>query len=115
MVANYRDSFVDSAELVDNAVTIVTRNGALARLRLILVDDLQEATVATLSLLRAFAARGVAVLAFGDPDVSSTAFRGAEASALGQLDARLGVPRHALRAQHGSPAVARASRTARPP
>ncbi|MFF1877561.1 ATP-dependent helicase [Leifsonia sp. NPDC058230] len=92
VVANYRDSFVDSAELIDNAVTIVTRDGALGRLRLILVDDLQEATVATLSLLRAFAARGVAVVAFGDPDVASTAFRGAEASALGQLDVRLGVP-----------------------
>ncbi|MEO7016083.1 MAG: UvrD-helicase domain-containing protein, partial [Leifsonia sp.] len=102
VVANYRDSFVDSAELIDNAVAIVTREGALSRLRLILVDDLQEATVATLSLLRAFAARGVAVLAFGDPDVASTAFRGAEASALGQLDARLGVPvaRYVLTTAH---------------
>ncbi|MFI5059880.1 MAG: ATP-dependent helicase [Actinomycetales bacterium] len=102
VVSNYRDSFVDSAELIDNAVAIVTREGALSRLRLILVDDLQEATVATLSLLRAFTARGVAVLAFGDPDVASTAFRGAEASALGQLDARLGVPvaRHVLTTAH---------------
>ncbi|MFF1634055.1 ATP-dependent helicase [Leifsonia sp. NPDC058248] len=92
VVDSYRGSFVDSAELVAEAVSVVRGGGGLGGLRLLLVDDLQEATAATLGLLRAFAARGVAVVAFGDPDVASTAFRGAQASALGQLDARLGVP-----------------------
>ncbi|WP_223695196.1 ATP-dependent helicase [Leifsonia poae] len=92
VVDSYRGSSVDAAELVDAAVAIVARGGALERLRLLLVDDLQEATVATVALLRAFADRGVAVVAFGDPDVASTSFRGADASALGQLSARLGVP-----------------------
>ncbi|WP_426520379.1 ATP-dependent helicase [Diaminobutyricibacter sp. McL0618] len=91
IVDSYRGNFVDSAELVAEAVSVVAGGSALEPLRLILVDDLQEATVATLSLLRAFAARGVAIVAFGDPDVASTTFRGAEPSALGRLDATLGV------------------------
>jgi len=91
VVDSYRGSFVDSAELIAEAVTVV-RGGGGPRLRLLLVDDLQESTIATLGLLRAFAARGTAVLAFGDPDVASTTFRGADAASVGQLDARLGIP-----------------------
>ena len=109
VVDSYRGNFVDSAELVAEAVSVVADEGALEQLRLILVDDLQEATVATLSLLRAFAARGVAVVAFGDPDVASTTFRGAEPSALGRLDATLGVPvaRYVLSTAHRQPPALR--------
>ncbi|MES1169161.1 MAG: UvrD-helicase domain-containing protein, partial [Leifsonia sp.] len=92
VVDSYRGTFVDSSELIAGAVSVVRDGSSLDRLRVIFVDDLQEATLATVSLLRAFAARGVAVVAFGDPDVASTTFRGAEATALGQLEARLGVP-----------------------
>ncbi|UAJ80955.1 ATP-dependent helicase [Leifsonia sp. ZF2019] len=92
VVDSYRGGFVDSAELIASAVAVVREGGALDRLRVVLVDDAQEATVATLSLLRALAERGVAVVAFGDPDVASTTFRGAETGALGQLSLRLGVP-----------------------
>ncbi|MFF1574518.1 PD-(D/E)XK nuclease family protein [Leifsonia sp. NPDC058292] len=92
VVDSYRGTFVDSAELLAEAVSVVRSGTGLSRLRLLLVDDLQESTVATLGLLRAFAARGVAVVAFGDPDVASTTFRGADAASVGQLDARLGVP-----------------------
>jgi superfamily I DNA/RNA helicase/RecB family exonuclease len=65
--------------------------GALAGLRLIVVDDAQESTQATLSLLAEFAARGVAVVAFGDPDISTGSFRGAHPDALGRLGEYLGV------------------------
>ncbi|MEV8214915.1 ATP-dependent DNA helicase [Leifsonia sp. NPDC077715] len=92
VVDSYRGGFVDSAELIASAVTAVREGSSLDRLRAVFVDDLQEATVATLALLRALAERGVAVVAFGDPDVASTTFRGAEATALGQLGSRLGVP-----------------------
>jgi len=92
VVDSYRGGFVDSAELIASAVTAVREGSSLDRLRAVFVDDLQEATVATLALLRALAERGVAVVAFGDPDVASTTFRGAEATALGQLESRLGVP-----------------------
>jgi len=92
VVDSYRGTFVDSAELIAEAVSVVRAGSSLDRLRAIFVDDLQEATLATVSLLRAFAARGVAIVAFGDPDVASTTFRGAEATAIGQLEARLGVP-----------------------
>ncbi|WP_338052089.1 UvrD-helicase domain-containing protein [Rathayibacter rathayi] len=45
-------------------------------LRLVVVDDLQEASESTLVLLRALAERGVTVIALGDPDVATSAFRG---------------------------------------
>ncbi|GAA2060872.1 ATP-dependent DNA helicase [Leifsonia soli] len=92
VVDSYRGGFVDSAELIASAVTVIAEGSSLDGLRAVFVDDLQEATVATLALLRALAERGVAVIAFGDPDVASTTFRGAQTTALGQLEARIGVP-----------------------
>lgn len=92
----------DSAELAAFAAAIVTRSavddeasaalGPLRRLRLIVVDDAQEATAATASLIAAFAARGVHVVAFGDPDVASNGFRGGRPELLGALPAMLGRP-----------------------
>lgn len=92
VVDSYRGGFVDSAELIASAVAVVREGGALDRVRVVFVDDFQEATVATVALLRSLAERGVAVVAFGDPDIASTTFRGAETGALGQLESRLGVP-----------------------
>ena len=48
----------------------------------------QEATESTLAILRALARRGIAVIAFGDPDVAANAFRGGEPDALGRLGER---------------------------
>ncbi|WEO79289.1 PD-(D/E)XK nuclease family protein [Cryobacterium sp. SO2] len=66
--------------------------GPLGALRLIVLDDAQEATQSTLALLRQFAARGVTVVAFGDPDLSTGSFRGAHPDALGRLGHYLGLP-----------------------
>ena len=68
-----------------NAVTAGNPLGPLAALRLIVLDDAQEATQSTLALLAQFAARGVTVVAFGDPDLSTGSFRGAHPDALGRL------------------------------
>lgn len=94
-----RPTQFDSAELGAFAAAIVRRSatdaaasaalGDLARLRLIVVDDAQEATEATAAMLGAFAARGVAVVAFGDPDVASNGFRGGRPELLGSLSAVL--------------------------
>ncbi|WP_394552547.1 PD-(D/E)XK nuclease family protein [Agromyces sp. MMS24-JH15] len=111
------DSF-DSAELGAFAAAVVRRSvedpaaeaalGRLAGLRLIVVDDAQEATEATADLLAAFARRGVAIVAFGDPDVASNGFRGGRPELLGVLDGVVGGPveRIVLGAGHrGRPAI----------
>lgn len=92
VVDSFRGDHLDSAELLAEAVLLVSRGDALTGIRLVVADDLHEATVATLSLLRALAARGADVVAFGDPDVAAATFRGAEASALGRLSTVLGLP-----------------------
>ncbi|MBM7505292.1 PD-(D/E)XK nuclease family protein [Agromyces aurantiacus] len=95
-----RPTQYDSAELGAYAAAIVRGSlddprdaaalGALAGLRLIVVDDAQEATEGGAALLGAFAARGVEIVAFGDPDVASNGFRGGRADLLGSLSAALG-------------------------
>jgi superfamily I DNA/RNA helicase/RecB family exonuclease len=97
VVTASRPNQLDSAELVRFAVTALDPDAGfvsdrVAGLRLVVVDDLQEATESTLALVRALAARGVAVIAFGDPDVAANAFRGGEPDALGRLATVLGVP-----------------------
>lgn len=97
--AQLRPTQFDSAELAAYAAAIVRRSvvepeasaalGTLAQLRLIVVDDAQEATETTAALLGAFAARGVVVVAFGDPDVASNGFRGGRPELLGSLGAVL--------------------------
>lgn len=59
----------------------------LERLRVIVVDDAQELTLGGVELLEACRARGVAVLAFGDPDVGSGSFRGASPENFARLAA----------------------------
>ncbi len=99
IVASSREAQLDPAELARFAVTAIRLGhesaGAgdrVASLRLVVVDDLQEATRSTLAMLRALRERGVAVIAFGDPDVATNAFRGGEPDALGRLSAMLGDP-----------------------
>ncbi|MEP6478332.1 MAG: ATP-dependent DNA helicase [Rhodoglobus sp.] len=90
-----RESQLDAAELARFAVAAIGSEDPgerVAALRLVVIDDLQEATESTLAILRALAARGVAIVAFGDPDVAANAFRGGEPDALGRLASVLGVP-----------------------
>ncbi|TFC82453.1 ATP-dependent helicase [Cryobacterium cheniae] len=86
----------DSTELAGFAASVVAGApagsaalGSLGGLRLIVLDDAQELTQANLTLLARFAARGVAVIAFGDPDISTGSFHGAHPDALGRLGAYL--------------------------
>jgi superfamily I DNA/RNA helicase/RecB family exonuclease len=93
IVSTSRESQLDPAELARFAVAEIAQGrpgDRVSRLRLVLVDDLQEATESTVAIIRALASRGIAVIAFGDPDVAANAFRGGEPSALGRLGAELG-------------------------
>lgn len=101
VIGSMQHNALDAAELMAFATAALDpRTGGaeggigerLGRVRLVIVDDLQETTEATVGLLRAFVARGVAVVAFGDPDVATNAFRSGERDALGTLSTRLGVP-----------------------
>ncbi|TFD82773.1 ATP-dependent helicase [Cryobacterium fucosi] len=90
----------DSTELAQFAAAVVadapagpagaSAIGALAGLRLIVLDDAQELTQGVLTLIRQFAARGVAIVAAGDPDISTGSFHGAHPDALGRLSTYLG-------------------------
>jgi superfamily I DNA/RNA helicase/RecB family exonuclease len=95
IVASARPEQRDPAELARLAIATLDAGGGgerVAGLRLVVVDDLPEATEATLGLLAALARRGIPVIAFGDPDVAANAFRGGEPDALGRLSSVLGVP-----------------------
>ena len=119
VVASARPEQRDPAELARLAVGVLDAGGGgdrITGLRLVVVDDLPEATPATLSLLAALARRGIPVIAFGDPDTASNAFRGGEPDALGRLSSVLGVgglavdgiPTLVLEAAHRPNAVLRA-------
>ncbi|TAL42658.1 MAG: ATP-dependent helicase, partial [Salinibacterium sp.] len=95
VVSTTRETQLDSAELARFAVAAIESENpgeTVAALRLVVVDDLQEATESTIAILRALAKRGVALIAFGDPDVAVNAFRGGEPDSLGRLATELGVP-----------------------
>lgn len=100
VLAAMRSAHRDPAELVREAAALLAaaprgddgdrRLGAAARLRLVIVDDAQELTPGGLALVQALRARGVAVLALGDPDIASGAFRGASPALFASLVAELG-------------------------
>ncbi len=95
VVSTARELQFDPAELARFAVAAIDSGQAgerVSRLRLVIVDDLQEATESTLALLRALAGRGIDIIAFGDPDVAANAFRGGEPDALGRLATVLAKP-----------------------
>jgi superfamily I DNA/RNA helicase/RecB family exonuclease len=92
-----RGAHRDAADLAHEAVGILTEAvhdremlGRFAALRCILVDDAQELTSGGVDLLRACRALGIGVVAFGDPDVGSGAFRGATPENFARLTRELG-------------------------
>lgn len=108
--ARMRGAHRDAAGLVREAVGLLRDApagspalGAVAGLRAILVDDAQEVTLGGVELLEACRKRGVAVLAFGDPDVGSGSFRGARPENF----ARLATTTHVLDRVHRGTAAHR--------
>lgn len=90
-----RSAHRDAADLLAEASAILhgadaATLGPLAPLKVVLIDDAQELTRGGIAIVRALRARGVAVLAFGDPDISSGAFRGASPELFAQLAGALG-------------------------
>ncbi|MGW2365113.1 ATP-dependent helicase [Streptomyces sp. NPDC001667] len=73
---------LDYAELVHRAVLLAERPGTGAglaqRYDAVFVDEYQDTDVAQVRLLRALAGGGRTLVAFGDPDQSIYAFRGAD-------------------------------------
>ncbi|WP_207453436.1 ATP-dependent helicase [Herbiconiux sp. SYSU D00978] len=97
LVDQVRESALDPAELLAFATTEVAEGRYDPPFRLLVLDDAQEATESILGLVRALAARGVTVVAAGDPDVAANSFRGAESDALGRMPALLGIRMTSLR------------------
>ncbi|SFN48745.1 Superfamily I DNA or RNA helicase [Mycetocola miduiensis] len=91
VVDSFGADYLDSAEIVAQATAELNRGFGLDGLRLVIVDDFQEQGPSAIGLLRALARRGVAVVAFGDPDVASSTFRGSDPAALAGLGSALGV------------------------
>ncbi len=113
VLAGMRASHRDSAELYREAAEVLAgghRLGELDRLRAVLIDDAQELTRGGVDLVEALRARGVAVLAFGDPDIGSGAFRGVTPELFARLAGALG-PVHVLDGDHrGHAAISRLAR-----
>lgn len=92
--AEMRGAHRDAAGLVREAVGLLRTAGegieALDRVQVIVVDDAQELTLGGVELLEAARGRGIAVIAFGDPDVGAGSFRGATPENFARLAASLG-------------------------
>jgi len=112
---------LDPAVVVDEAVTALAmwdRGVPRPTWGLVLVDDYQEATVATARLLRVLAGDGARIVMAGDPDAAVQTFRGGQPSlvaraqaagrAPGELGARAVVLRTAWRQTAALRAVTRA-------
>ncbi|WP_181064223.1 UrvD/REP family ATP-dependent DNA helicase [Pseudoclavibacter sp. AY1F1] len=78
-VSQAKPNAFDTPGIVLEAVSIVhsaTRLDSFSDLKLLLVDDVHEFTESGRRLLVAFALRGVRVVSFGDPDITTGGFRG---------------------------------------
>ncbi|WP_251856332.1 UrvD/REP family ATP-dependent DNA helicase [Herbiconiux sp. L3-i23] len=91
VIDSYRGASLDSAEMIAHAVAAIRAGSAVRMPAIVLVDDAQELTLGTVEMLAAWAQAGAAVVAFGDPDVAVTGFRGGRADLLTSLGRRLGV------------------------
>lgn len=95
VLAGMRTAYRDAPDLLAEAAAILhgadaAALGPLAALRVVLIDDAQEITRGGIALVRALRRRGAAVVAFGDPDISSGAFRGATPELFNELSGLLG-------------------------
>ncbi|MFF5437320.1 UvrD-helicase domain-containing protein [Streptomyces achromogenes] len=114
-LAEYLDTLdlqgvIDYAELVHRAVLLARRPETAARLAAqydaVYVDEYQDTDPAQVRLLQALAGQGRTLVAFGDPDQSIYAFRGADVN--GILDFPAAFPR-----ADGRPAPVEVLRTSR--
>ncbi len=87
-----REEHFDIATLMRQAAVALADPAVMSGVRLVVVDDAQELTVGAIEILRQFAARGVPVVVFGDPDETATTFRDATPSVLGAFAEMLGAP-----------------------
>ncbi len=91
IVALARPDHFDASELLSIATGALANPAVMSNVKLVILDDAHEATAGVVGLLRAFAARGVAVVLFGDPDIATTTFRGAVPELLGRAASELGL------------------------
>ncbi|MFH9087960.1 ATP-dependent helicase [Streptomyces sp. NPDC017673] len=114
-LAEYLDTLdlqgvLDYAELVHRAVLLARRPetaaGLAARYDAVYVDEYQDTDPAQVRLLRALAGGGRTLVAFGDPDQSIYAFRGADVNGILDFPA-------AFRRADGRPAPVAVLRTSR--
>lgn len=111
--AAMRGTHRDTAGLVREAAGLFGRHratrgdvslGPFSALTTVLVDDAQELTLGGVELLESCHAAGLSVVAFGDPDIGSGAFRGATPENFARLTRSLGGVRATLRGAHrGTP------------
>jgi superfamily I DNA/RNA helicase/RecB family exonuclease len=92
VLAGFRTESFDSAEILSIGANALANSTVLPHVELVLVDDAQELTYGAVRMLQAFARRGVPVIVFGDPDITSTTFRGAVPHFLGRFAVELGIP-----------------------
>lgn len=91
VIASMRTTAFDSSELLAMGAHALSDPTVMSHVELVLVDDAQEITQGTLRILQAFATREVPVIVAGDPDITSTSFRGALPQFLGRCATELGL------------------------
>lgn len=91
VLSHFRHTAYDSSELLALAANALGNPEVMPQISLVLVDDAGEITAGAVRILKAFATRGVPVIAFGDPDTSTTTFRGALPQFLGRFAVELGL------------------------
>ncbi|WP_298120142.1 ATP-dependent DNA helicase [uncultured Aurantimicrobium sp.] len=92
VLAGFRTESFDASEILAIGANVLAEPAVMPDVELVLVDDAQELTWGAVRMLKAFAARGVPVIVFGDPDITTTTFRGAVPNFLGRFAVELGIP-----------------------
>ncbi|MDQ2838493.1 MAG: ATP-dependent helicase [Actinomycetota bacterium] len=95
----------DAAELIQRAVAELRDNPSLlaaerAKRRRIFVDEYQDTDPAQIELLKLIAAGADELVLIGDPDQAIYAFRGAEQSAMADIDLHFGSMSGTVRTEH---------------